>query len=765
MGPFGCLSADTEFLTPTGWKRIDLWDEDLVAEYRLDTGGIQFRQPEQYVVLPCESFLHLKNQYGIDQLLSDEHTVLFNTRFKPDEWRTIQAGELAEKHNALKDGFSGRIPTTFKAPLTGSLTMSDAEIRLMVAVCADGSFSGSTTTRCALTVRKERKKARIRHLLRACGNEWEEYTNAVNRPTETTFRFYAPHRHKSLGAYWGASEQQLAVILDEAQHWDGCIDEYGGMIFSSCDKDSADLIQYAAATQGKRATVTAVDYDQCNWRTGYRVYVNTGATELSLRQAPKIERVPSEDGLKYCFTTSTGFFVARRNGRIFVTGNSGKSSGCCMEIVKRASQQRRGPDGYRRTRWAVVRNTAPQLRDTTIKTWLSWFPNGSIGHWQVSSKTYFIEAGDIRAEVMFRALDDAQDVKNLLSLELTGAWFNECREIPKEIVEAMDGRIPRFPAVKDGGQTWCGMWGDTNPPEEESYWYHIFEHLDPETGLLAPRDEWWDTFVQPSGLSPEAENLEWLEPDYYTKLAKGKTKDFIRVNVEGKYGRSKSGRAVHPTFDADIHVAKNLLIPNPHLPLIVAADFGLTPAMSLMQQNPFGQLLTYDEIVTENMGLDRAIKEKLKPLIRNKYDGYDIRITGDPSGENRSQTDEKTCVDIFKRNNFRRVKFAYSNDPVARVGALDSFLTRLTENGPAFLLDPRVHHLRRALAGGYHYPINTKGDVSPSPKKNLASHIAESAEYGAMYFERGADTQDVEKRVRRMVAQQRNYASAYNARN
>ena len=444
---------------------------------------------------------------------------------------------------------------------------------------------------------------------------------------------------------------------------------------------------------------------------------------------------------------------------------SGKSSGCCMEILRRASQQRRGPDGYRRTRWAVVRNTAPQLRDTTIKTWLSWFPNGSIGYWQVSTKTYYIEAGDIRAEVMFRALDDANDIKNLLSLELTGAWFNECREIPRDIVDAMDGRISRYPAVKDGGQTWCGMWGDTNPPEEFSYWYHIFEQLDPETGAPARFDERWEVFHQPSGLSPDAENLEWLEDGYYTKLAKGKTKDFVRVNVEGKYGRSKAGKAVHPTFDPDFHVAKDFLIPNPRLVLVVAADFGLTPALSLLQQNPFGQLLVYDEIVTENMGLDRAIKEKLKPLLRNKYDGYDIRITGDPSGNNRSQTDEKTCVDIFKRNNFKRVKLAYSNDPVARIGALDSFLTRITENGAAFLLDPRCVFSRRGLAGGYHYPINTKGDVSPSPKKNIFSHISESLEYGSMYFERGADTLAVEKHARQMLQQQRNYAGSYSTRN
>lgn len=42
--------------------------------------------------------------------------------------------------------------------------------------------------------------------------------------------------------------------------------------------------------------------------------------------------VDSEDGYKYCFTTSTGFFVARRNNHIFTTGN------CSMRAVKLKEQ-------------------------------------------------------------------------------------------------------------------------------------------------------------------------------------------------------------------------------------------------------------------------------------------------------------------------------------------------------------------------------------------------------------------------------------------
>ena len=47
---------------------------------------------------------------------------------------------------------------------------------------------------------------------------------------------------------------------------------------------------------------------------------------------------------------------------------SGKSTACVMEVIRRAQQQKAGTDGIRRSRWAVVRNTYPELKTTTIKT-------------------------------------------------------------------------------------------------------------------------------------------------------------------------------------------------------------------------------------------------------------------------------------------------------------------------------------------------------------------------------------------------------------
>jgi excinuclease UvrABC helicase subunit UvrB len=88
---------------------------------------------------------------------------------------------------------------------------------------------------------------------------------------------------------------------------------------------------------------------------------------------------------------------------------SGKSVTCSFEIVRRATMQAPTHRAYAKTA-AVVRETVRQLQDTTIKTFLDWFPPGQCGEYMRTTKTYFFKVGDVECEIMFRALDDADDV-------------------------------------------------------------------------------------------------------------------------------------------------------------------------------------------------------------------------------------------------------------------------------------------------------------------------------------------------------------------
>ena len=406
---------------------------------------------------------------------------------------------------------------------------------------------------------------------------------------------------------------------------------------------------------------------------------------------------------------------------------SGKSVTCSFEIVRRATMQEPNEQGIRKTRAAVVRETARQLQDTTIKTFLDWFPPGVCGTYMRTTKTYFFKVGDVECEVMFRALDDADDVANLNSLELTFTWFNECKDIHPEIVDAMSKRIGRFPSKKDGGPTWHGMWGDTNPPTMDTWWFYQMEHLDPKDGV-SPNDNGWDVFKQPSGRSTDAENIENLPENYYD--TQGRSDEYIRTFIDGEYGLSLSGQPIYKYFRPDYHMAHEALRPivNGVRPIVIGMDLGLTPAAVIGQQDPRGRVLILGEAVSFDMGIQRFTRTILKPLIIEKWSGAPIIVVTDPAGIQRAQTDERSAVDIIKAEGLR-VFPAKTINISARISAVDDFLMRQVDGDSAFLVDPGCSNLKAAMMGGYRYhPKNGTID------KNKHSHVAEALQYLMMHI-------------------------------
>jgi len=411
---------------------------------------------------------------------------------------------------------------------------------------------------------------------------------------------------------------------------------------------------------------------------------------------------------------------------------SGKSVASCFEVIRRASQQAPNKQGIRKSRVAIVRETARQLQDTTIKTFLDWFPTGVCGNFMRTTKTFFFKVGDVECEVMFRALDDADDVANLNSLELTFAWFNECRDIHPDIMDAMSKRIGRFPSAKDGGPSWFGMWGDTNPPTMDTWWYYQMEGLDSKDGV-SPNDNGWQVFKQPSGRSPHAENIENLPEGYYD--TQGRSDEYIRVYVDGEYGLSSAGQPVYKYFRPDYHIAAQTLRPiiNGVRPVVVGMDLGLTPAAVIGQQDPRGRTLILDEAVSFDMGIQRFVRTILKPLIFERFSGAPVMVICDPAGIQRAQTDERSAVDIIKAEGLR-VMPAKTNSVSARLSSVDDYLMRQVDGDAAFLLDPKCTQLKAAMMGGYRFH-KKNGNI----EKNKHSHVAEALQYLMLHINHASD--------------------------
>lgn len=421
---------------------------------------------------------------------------------------------------------------------------------------------------------------------------------------------------------------------------------------------------------------------------------------------------------------------------------STKTTAGILKIALKAKQMAPCKDGIRRSRAIWIRNTREQLRDTSIPDFLKWFPDGQAGNFEKTNFKFNLRFDDVVCEVMFRGLDDAADVRKLLSLQASFAVLDEFREINKDVFEALTARLGRYPdgsmvphrpewgvdekgnpvqgCVTDDGKPNKHIWGMTNPPDMDTFW---------ETYLSNPPKN-ADVFFQPSAMSPEADWIQYLPSNYYEDIADGKSQDYIDVYIHAKFGKSLSGQPVFRAFDRDIHVARQSLTPirGSANPILIGLDFGLTPAATIGQLDPMGRLLVYNDLVSEGMGVLRFCREKLKPLLAQKFAGMDVLIIGDPAGVQRAQTDERSAFDILKQEGFRAVP-AKSNSLLARINAVDSWLTRMADGKPALIIDPGCAHLLAAMRGGYRYKAKANGEVNDTPEKNMHSHIADSAQY------------------------------------
>lgn len=262
---------------------------------------------------------------------------------------------------------------------------------------------------------------------------------------------------------------------------------------------------------------------------------------------------------------------------------SGKSVGCCMEIIRRACDQK-AHDGVRRSRWVAIRNSYPQLRTTTIKTWAEWMPETTAPITYTAPITCRLrrplpDGTQVDMELFFLSLDSADDVKKLLSMELTGGWLNEAREIPKAVLDMLTGRVGRYPPKSQGGPTWSGIIMDTNPPDTRGWWYRMAEIEKPDG---------WRFYKQPPALlrgkdgkyipNPKAENVENqpLGYDYWLRQIAGKDPEWIKVYVMGEYGSIFDGKPVYENIYSDSrHCSKDSLGIYKGLPLRLGWDFGL----------------------------------------------------------------------------------------------------------------------------------------------------------------------------------------------
>lgn len=403
--------------------------------------------------------------------------------------------------------------------------------------------------------------------------------------------------------------------------------------------------------------------------------------------------------------TSAKFHASKKvvRGLRGPVGN-GKTVACVNELHKLAVEQYPNSDGVRKTRWAIIRNTYPELRTTTLNTFKQWIPEQLcpivLSPLITGLLRYDLPDGTrVEAEFIFLALDKSDDVKKLLSLEVTGIFCNEARELPYAVIKGARERIGRYPAVIDGymdvrdqngnliydapkardndgnpivdedGEfvyTPCkrkALIMDTNPPDDDHWWYQLAEEgcLRTNKSEQARKDvsNIFEFFAAPAPLfkknnkyirNPNAENVRNLPGGYkyYLDMIAGNTEDHINVMVLGNYGMIRDGRPVYTNYNDRVHCPDEPLRIIEDLPIGLGWDFGLTPCVAFGQLTEEGQMRVFAELVSEDMNVREFAENVVKPFMKKNFDGMDIAFShGDPAGNNRGEGEGKSSIGIL----------------------------------------------------------------------------------------------------------------------
>jgi hypothetical protein len=201
-------------------------------------------------------------------------------------------------------------------------------------------------------------------------------------------------------------------------------------------------------------------------------------------------------------------------------------------------------------------------------------------------------------------------------------------------------------------------------------------------------------------------------------------------------------------YDDAVHYSSQNYEVAKGLPILIGVDTGLTPAAAFVQLTAMGQLVVFDELVTDDCSIQEFAFDKLRPYILNNYRGVDYEIVVDPENK-RSQTDKKTAQDILRKAGLK-VTLGKTQNPTERFEAVVYFLRR--KDG--FILTPNCPILREGFLSEYKYErvssTVTGTKYKEKPEKNAHSHVHEALQYAALEYVGG-------KIYRRAVAQQQQF--------
>jgi len=322
---FQCFSEDTEILTEDGWCFYDQIEEGMkIKTFNVEKGVIEEKKVNSVFQKEYRGLMYRLQNRIQDQLISPKHRVV-RKMFNTNNW-SLEPIEEAEK-----------LKSDIIIPVSGENTsddadISDQQIKLMAWIISEASLErpGKNYRSCYRVsiyqskIKNKGKYQEIKSLLDHFNLEYSEYTqHGLGEPVQRIrlnaesskliHRWFSKQSIKFLPAIlFGMSQRQSRLFLETYIKADGFED----VKIAVSDRQLLDDLQAIAVNAGWGSTVLVREPT-----IGTKpIFV----LRLIKHQDTYIQSIKKVDyqGIVWCPNTDNETVVARRKGKVFISGNT-----------------------------------------------------------------------------------------------------------------------------------------------------------------------------------------------------------------------------------------------------------------------------------------------------------------------------------------------------------------------------------------------------------------------------------------------------------
>lgn len=349
MWLYGCLSEDTEILTSNGWRNKDtIKTRDFIYSLNLDENKLVKNKVLNVFKYPYNGeMVNLKND-NTDQLLTPNHHCIIDDKIRTKVKDKVNYN--SHDYWYYKDAWSIRSQNV-KLPLSsrynGDIEIGNLFAELVGWIISEGHYHKDTD---AISIYQSSVNSdyikRIKYILGKLGIKYSEYQREriYNETPYIEHQFYiGKESHETVNRVkqlcpdkklnWGFLElsyENKEFLLKGLCQGDGSkskICKFGFSNFTQYDLEQLEIFQVLLHMTNKQGWIDEAKKCCC-------IHSNP-TTELQGKHNK--DRFVNYNGYVWCIETELGNFIARRNGKIFITGNSGfpKSLNIGLAVDKR----------------------------------------------------------------------------------------------------------------------------------------------------------------------------------------------------------------------------------------------------------------------------------------------------------------------------------------------------------------------------------------------------------------------------------------------